>query len=153
MIELTKLEWELKKYVEIAYRGDMELLSEYHIAEYSFNEAVEETLAMIYETSLEVEMKYCGVVKNNKIIGYLCYFDNNLYSFGINIEYRTKEVLSEFWERIKETLGDSFICMLFPNNIRAIKFLQRCGMKIIDGVEESAVTLLYHNKIETLCPG
>lgn len=145
MIELTKLKYELKKYVESAYKGDQDLFSKYHVSECSFSEAVEQTLAMIYETSLVVDMKYLGVVKDKKRIGYLCYFQNNLYSFGINIDYRTKEVLSEFWEKTKEVMGDSFICMLFPNNTRAIGWLKTCGMEIIDGVEESAVTLLYHN--------
>lgn len=140
MIELLPLKYELKKYVEIAYNGDEDLLKKYHIAEYSLCEAVDETLSMIYQTSLEVDMKHLGVYNDCKIIGYVSYFQNNLYSFGINIEYRTKEVLSVFWEEIKSILSHSFICMLYPNNTRAIEWLKKCGMK-----EKECVILLYNN--------
>lgn len=140
MIELTRLEYELKRYVEAAYRGDEDLFNKYHVAKYTFEEAVEETLRMIYETSLEVEMSYFGVVEEGKIIGYLCTHPNNLYSFGINIHYRTKDVLSQFWEKIKEVLGVGFMTVLYPNNSRAIEWVKRCGMQTID-----CVVLTYNN--------
>lgn len=145
MMRLVPIHYDLKKYVEIAYKDDNDLLTKYHIDNYNFEQAVDVTMQMISLTSKDVKMSFFGVVNNNENIGYLCVFSNNLYSFGINIKKRTKEVLSEFWSSIKEVLGNSFICMLFKNNIRAIKYLQKCGMVIIEGVEEEAVTLLYHN--------
>jgi hypothetical protein len=32
--------------------------------------------------------------------------------------------------------------MLYPNNLRAINWLQKCGMVIVEGVEENCVVLL-----------
>jgi hypothetical protein len=145
MIELRPIDRELKRYVEIAYKGDEDLLSKYHVAEYTLDEAVEETLRMIYSTSLEVEsngdkMYNFYVSFDNKPIGYLSVFKNNLYSFGINIEYRTKEILSDFWNEIKEVLGNNFMSVLYPNNTRAIGYLQKCGM-----VSKECVILLYNS--------
>jgi hypothetical protein len=75
-------------------------------------------------------------------IGYVCKIPNNLYSFGININYRTKDNLIEFWERVKELMGDSFICMLFPQNTRAVEFLKKQGMQEVIGVENNCTVLL-----------
>lgn len=144
MIELTPLKYDLKKYVEIAYKGDNDLLNKYHVAEYTFEEAVQETLLMIEITSFGIDMKNYAVLKDERIIGYLSCFKHNLYSFGINIKYRTSNTLSEFWDKVREILGNSFITMLYPNNTRAIAWLKRCGMQQVDEVEENAVTLIYH---------
>lgn len=146
MIELVKIELsELPPFVECAYEGDNDLLTKYHIANYTLCEAVDTTMVMIEITSLGLDMKYFAVIENEEPIGYLSTFPNNLYSFGINIEYRTREILSEFWKKITEILGNSFISMLYHNNTRAINWLKRCEMVEVDGVEDSCVTLLYHN--------
>lgn len=134
---------ELKKYVEVAYLEDLDLMKKYHVNEnYNLEEAVTETLRMIEVTSESVDMKYFGVTLGEENIGYLCIFKNNLYSFGININYRIKEILIAFWENIITVLNDGFITMLYPNNLRAINWLQKCGMVIVEGVEENCVVLL-----------
>lgn len=139
MISLIKIDIEeLRDFIEISYKGDEDLLSKYHVAEYSLQQAVESTINMIAITSLEAEMTYFGVVINGQRIGYLCTFKNNLYSFGINMEYRVKEILSEFWNKIKEILGNSFMTVLYPNNTRAIEWVEKCGMK-----KKECVILLY----------
>ncbi len=144
MIELLEInEFELKEYVEVAYKGDGDLLTKYHVDTYTFDEAVETTMDMIEITAMDVKMVNYGVMVNGENIGYLSVLDHFLYSFGINIEKRKKEILSEFWQLIKTVLGESFICMLYENNSRAINWLKKCGMEIVDGVEENCVTLLY----------
>lgn len=135
----------LRRYVETAYAGDEDLLSKYHVSKYDFESAVNETMRMISYTSKGVDMMYFGVTLNDERIGYLCCFKNNLYSFGINIQKRTKEILSEFWGKVKEVLGNSFICMLYPNNTRAINWLKKCKMEEVESEEDNCVTLLYHN--------
>lgn len=141
-MRLVPIHYDLKKYVEIAYKDDNDLLTKYHIDNYNFEQAVDVTMQMISLTSKDVKMSFFGVVNNNENIGYLCVFSNNLYSFGINIHNRSKEVLSQFWIHIKEVLGNSFISMLFPNNTRAINWLKRCGMVEVPEVEQNCVTLL-----------
>lgn len=147
MLTIKKITtFELPKMVQIAYEGDEELLDKYHVEKFNLEEAVESTVFMVDLTSEQVPMRYFKVEKDDEPIGYIVTFQNNLYSFGINIKYRTKEVLIQFWEYIKDILGESFICMLYPNNSRAIEWLEKCGMEIVDGVEETAVTLLYNKR-------
>lgn len=134
---------QLRSFIEASYKGDKEFLDKYYVAKCTLKQAVNQEIEMIRITSQGVyNMVYFGVIDGDKKIGHLCYFVNNLYSFGIAIEKRTKEILSEFWEKIVQVLGESFIAMLFPNNTRAINWLKRCGMVEVDGVEENCVTLL-----------
>jgi len=143
MINLIKItKFELRKYVEIAYRGDNDLLDLYWGDGFSLQEAVNETMYGINETSKEVNMEYFCVLNDDEEIGYIAKFPNNLYSFSININHRTKQNLIEFWNRIKEVMEDGFICMLYPQNQRAIKWLEKCGMIRVDGVEQNCVIML-----------
>ena len=143
MIELVEIMiFELRGFVEAAYEGDDDLLTDYHVRPMTYEEAVEETLAMISITSVGISMRYFGVLMDGDKIGYLVTFENNLYSFSINIDYRCKSVLSEFWDNIVGVLGDSFVCLLYPNNTRAINWLLRNGMVEVPDMEENCVTLL-----------
>ncbi len=63
--------------------------------------------------------------------GYFVYKDNLLISFGMNLKYRNKETLFEFWEAIKRRMGNNFHSMLYSHNLRAINWLQKSGMKIL----------------------
>lgn len=146
MVSLIKIDFEeLKNFVTVAYNGDEDLLNKYHVGKYSLEEAVNVTMNMIEITSMDAPITYFGVVINGERIGYLCTFKNNLFSFGIDIKKRVGIILSEFWNRIKEVLGNSFISMLFPNNTRAINWLKKCQMQEVESEEDNCVTLLYHN--------
>ncbi len=143
MIKLEKItKFDLRKYVEIAYRGDNDLLDFYWGDGWSLQEAVNETMFGINQVSEEVEMEYFCVLNDEEEIGYIAKFPNNLYSFSININHRKKQNLIEFWDRIKEVMEEGFICMLYPQNSRAIKWLERCGMIKVEGVEHNCVVLL-----------
>lgn len=143
MIRIEKISnFELRDLVEIAYRGDSDLLDKYWGDDFSLEEAVNETMWMINEVAKEAPMEYFAVLKDDEEIGYVCKIPNNLYSFGININYRTKENLSDFWERVKEVMEDGFICMLFPQNVRAINWLKKMGMVEVEGVENNCTVLL-----------
>ena len=143
MIKIEKISnFELRGLVEIAYRGDSDLLDKFWGDDFSLEEAINETMWMIGEVAKEAAMEYFVVLKDDEEIGYVCKIPNNLYSFGVNINYRTKENLSEFWERVKEVMGDSFICMLFPQNVRAINWLKKMGMVEVEGVENNCTCLL-----------
>lgn len=128
----------LRSSIEIAYKGDEDLLEKYHVAVFSFDEAVNSTLGMIKETSKEIIiLSYSVCMNDGKEIGYVSLAKNNLYSFGVNIEYRTKEVLKDFWDKINEVMNEGFICTLYPNNTRAINWLKCCGM-----VQSETITLI-----------
>lgn len=146
MIRYEKIsKFELRNLVVIAYRGDMDLLDKYWGDGFSLEEAVNETMWMVGEVEKEADMQYYSVLCDDEEIGYICCFPHNLYSFGININYRTKENLKEFWDCIKDVMEESFICMLFPQNERAIKWLKKNGMKEVEGVEQNCVCLLNVN--------
>jgi len=143
-IKLEKISiFELPLLVRISYDGDEDLLNKYHIEKFSLEDAVESTMGMIKETGDTIEMSYFKVVLGDEPIGYLAIFQNFLYSFGINIKYRTKEVILQYWELIKEVLNDGFITMLYPNNDRAINFLKKQGMSEVEDIEEGLITLIY----------
>lgn len=147
MIELKKISiFELPNLVEFAYSGDADMIGKYWGDGFSLQEAVDETMRCIKAVSGEVEMQHYAVIYDGEEIGYVSCFPHNLYSFSINIEYRTKEILSEYWKSIKSVMGESFITMLFPQNTRAINWLKKCGMVVVDGVEQNCVTLLNVNK-------
>ena len=150
MISLTEIPLsELRKYVEIAYRGDFDLLDKYWGDGFSLEEAVNETMFVINQVAEEIDVDCYSVENDGEEIGYIVKFPNNLYSFSININHRTKKNLIEYWERIKEVMEEGFICMLFPQNIRASNWLKRCGMIEVFGVENNCVTLLFNNNIKS----
>ena len=72
--------------------------------------------------------------------------DNILYSFGVHPEKRTEENLKLFWEYLENEHDDGFLCYLYSNNIRAIKWLKKNGMsevgKIAERPDKVAIKLL-----------
>ena len=143
MLTLKKILLEdLRQYVEIAYKGDDDLLLHYWGTDLNLQEAVDLTMSLIEQVDKEVPVDYYAVESEEQEIGYIVKFPNNLYSFSININYRAKENLICFWELIKEVMEDGFICMLYPQNSRAIKWLQKCDMKIVEGVKQDLITLI-----------
>ena len=146
MIKFEKITiFELRDLVEISYRGDIDLLDKYWGDDFSLEEAVNETMFMVKTVNEEVPVECYAVVLNDEEIGYVCKIPNNLYSFGININYRKKDVLIEFWDKVKELMGEGFICMLYPQNSRAINFLKKQGMVEVSGIEENCTVLLNVN--------
>lgn len=142
MLNLIKIDaCELPELIELAYRNDDDLLNHFHVQKLNLQEAVDSTLGMINEVSGLIEMDNYKVMFDEVPIGYSCMFHNFLYSFGINKEFRKPEILKEWFYEIEKALGESFVTMLYPNNIRAIKFLQKQGMKIVDDGRIDVVTL------------
>jgi len=146
MIKFEKITiFELRVLVEISYRGDIDLLDKYWGDDFNLEEAVNETMFMVKTVNEETEVECYAVVLNDEEIGYVCKIPNNLYSFGININYRKKDVLIEFWDKVKELMEEGFICMLYPQNERAINFLKKQGMIEVSGIEENCIVLLNIN--------
>lgn len=77
-------------------------------------------------------------------IGYFYVVENPamLVSFAISKDFRSKENLINFFDMIKSKLNDSFTCMLFKKNSRAISWLIKCGMSV-DHETELIVKLKY----------
>lgn len=72
-----------------------------------------------------------GVYEKGVMIGYYVYEEKILISFALNVRYRTRKYLKEFWSKIRSDLKGGFECFLWNENIRGYKWLQKNGMKII----------------------
>jgi hypothetical protein len=62
--------------------------------------------------------------------------DNILYSFGVHPDKRSEDNLRLFWEYLSNEHGDGFLCYLYSNNTRAIKWLIKNGMNDIEKIAE-----------------
>lgn len=147
MITIKKIsKTEIPSLIATAYEGDSELLDKYHSenmhGDVNFPIAVLSTLDTIDDVSKTRKLSYYKVIYQKKAIGYFVTFEDFLYSFGINIKYRNREVLIGWFEAVKKVLGKHFRCMLYDINTRAINHLQKQGMKIVHKDEEYKTTIL-----------
>lgn len=122
---------ELNEYIYNTFINDKEI-----VKYYDKNIEIKNTLDAIINVTEKIEEVYSeadffGVEINGNKAGYFVCRESLLISFGIGVEYRNREVLSDFWEHIKSTLGETFQCCLYSVNKRGIKFLEKGGMKIL----------------------
>jgi len=138
---------DVEELVRLAYEGDTELFEKYHLKpNMTFEEAVEGNMFCMDDTAKSVDFDYYKVLFNGEPIGYFVTFPECLYSFAIGMKWRTKEILIEVFNKIKESLGNKFACLLYKNNSRAINWLLKCEMKQVEvGIDEDSVSLYYNN--------
>lgn len=75
------------------------------------------------------EISIKGAYENGDLVGYVVKFNDLLVSFALSISYRTKEKTKEFFELIKKDFNCPFYCYLWEVNKRAVRFLERNGLK------------------------
>ena len=112
---------ELIKYILIAFEGDTELPT-YHFAEKDF---AWHTYDTICKTAEMMPLK-CYKVGD---FGFTVLAPGLLYSFGINIEYRTPDILKLWFSEILKIMP-KFEVVLHGKNSRAINHLIKQGMEI-----------------------
>lgn len=138
----------MKEYIYIACRGDNQIIDFFDptIPVSSPEEAADriwDKLVANYPESNFVPLHH-----NGEKIGFYAWVPGLLISFGVNIEYRTKDVLTEVWDGILREMGDGFSVVLYTKNTRAIQWLERCGMRVFG----ENLTILIHAKKENICP-
>lgn len=132
MIRLEKIYGsEIKKVVSISYENDSELFEKYHIVK-GFENCVNSTMSLIEEMMNIKPLENYKVIYKSKIIGYVIKYEDVLYSYAINIKYRKKKILINFWAEICKLMNGIFRTFLYSNNKRAKKFLERNGMKMVN---------------------
>lgn len=148
MVALKRISlFDLPKLIYISYKGDSDLLNEYHIAKMDLRSAVDSTFSMIMTASKIKDLKYYKVIYERQPIGYVATYDDNfLYSYGISVNFRKKDILIDWWKQIKKILVDDFNTMIYGNNTRAIEFLKKQGMKIIQEDKEHNVLTFINSK-------
>lgn len=112
---------DLFPYIQTAFKGD-EDLPQYHISPIDF---AGHTYNEILKTA-EIMPLTCYKVDE---FGFTVTSPGLLYSFGINIEYRTPKILKNWYIEIQKLLG-SFECILHGKNNRAIRHLIKQGMNV-----------------------
>lgn len=143
MITIKKIsKSELPKLVAISYEKDEELFDKYHIGKMNFPQAVLSTLDLIDDASQKLKLSYYKVVYQKQPIGYFVTFDGYLYSFGISMKFRKKDILVGWFVAVRKVLGLNFRAMLYENNTRAISHLEKQGMKVIDIDQETKIVTL-----------
>lgn len=129
--------------IYVAFAGDKKLIEKYHLVGKNLDECVKDTYEKILETSKEIVLEKYAVIDEEVLLGYLVVSITHkfLYSFGLAIKKR--EYFSDlFFQKISNLLSNDFKCILWTKNSRAIEYLKRNGMRIIEQNEE----------ITTLCP-
>lgn len=132
---------ELKTYIDGALCDDVDLLSYYDKGEH-----IETILAACENIYLKIKHNYpdaklYGIEDSGVPIAYFVGSGTILVSFGMSLGYRTKESLTEFWDNIKQIMGNNFQSIIYSYNDRALGFLKKCGMDIIF----DNVTVLQYN--------
>lgn len=131
-----------------AFSKDDELIEKYHIVGENYQKSILDTVDKIKTTHVkDFELKLYAINCGNQTIGYSVINKEIgiLYSFGINIKYRNKETLVEWFGLIANLMPD-FKCYLWNKNTRAINFLIKNGMKISEVKRE--FTILTYKKGE-----
>jgi len=112
---------ELLPFILKAFDGDVEL-PKYHISDKDF---AWHTFDEICKTS-EMMPLVCYKVGD---FGFTVLSTGLLYSFGINVEYRTPEILKLWFSEILKIMP-KFECILHGKNNRAIDHLIKQGMTV-----------------------
>ncbi len=132
----TRLE-EIRQYVENAFNGDINLLNTFHTSPGTLQHCVENTMGLIKESAdyYKDDMKFFAVVVDGVPVGYTItvknsQLPNELYSFGINISHRKKDILLAWLKAIEEKIGKPYYIVLWSKNTRAINFFERNGFAV-----------------------
>lgn len=141
----TKRNNELKKAIEIAFMDDELLLNRFHIIKNGLKESVNDTMQNILDFKQIYGAEFYIIKDGDEIIGFcvVSRMYHYLYSFGINIEYRTKENKKELFNFVSERCKGTFFCSLYNFNERAINYLLKMDMYILG--EEGPITKLKFN--------
>lgn len=107
-------------------------------------ESIEDVVKSISEKIFEIkDLCVCkGVYEKGKMIGYYTYTNMLLISFSLSSQYRTRKYLREFFSMMRKDLGKEFVCRLWSTNKRAIKWLIKNDMEVLEE-KDNIVELVY----------
>lgn len=124
----------LRDFVKIAFEDDVKLLTEYHISPGTLDHCVDHTMGFIKEneTFYKDDIEFYAVHSGEIPIGYTIIIrnekePNELYSFGINKDYRNEDMKAAWLDEVKKLTGVPFGMVLWSKNTRAIDFFERSG--------------------------
>jgi hypothetical protein len=134
---------ELKPSIALAFSDDAELLKEFHfLAGKTLEECVDDTYNKIIESSNAMPTKAWNILADDKLVGYCVIVKAPmplLYSFGINIHSRTKEVLVSWMKAVDKISNGEITTVLYSKNVRAIEFMKKNKMEEVVRDDEIVV--------------
>ena len=144
MVELKEIsidatEW----FIYIAFAEDKDLLVKYHTREKTLDELISNLIGDIEVVCDVMGMKCYAVVFDGEPIGFSVFNDVLLFSFGIEIHFRRKDILIEWFGELKKKMSSGFATCLYNENERAISFFKKNGMHV--KVENDEFNLLVYN--------
>lgn len=148
MLELDICRIELadvQEYVSIAFKEDEDLITKYHFQDKTMIDLIINNVNNIEELAKRKEVKCYGIFLEQTPIGFTVISEKLLYSFGINVYCRNKDIKSVWWKWIKRVFDNNFVVCLYRENTRAINFFLRNGLEEFSD-DGKVVYLLYNNK-------
>lgn len=126
-----------------AFKGDEKLCNKFHINSPTYYEdaaldSYNRILELVKENTYG-ETGVFGIKKDDVRIGFIIAVKgaNLLYSFGINISYRTPEIKKEFINFVKDYLGTKIKVFLYRKNTKAIQFLLNNNFKEVGQLQDN----------------
>ena len=153
---------QLKPLITFAFEDDPELLSTYSLlnnptleqsVDTNFNTIVEAFNSPVYCNGDDINI-YRVMLDNDgylQPIGFTVTVTNgdiphDLFSFGINVNYRSKKTVLKWLEGVKELLGKYYAVTLHKNNTRAINLFLKNGFTSTNEGDKNVVTLFSNFK-------
>lgn len=141
MIAKTITYKELEGAIKIAFSDDPKIFEIYdpNVKVSSVEEIAENIMSKVKDHG-SVQLK--GVYDKNKLVGYYIRGKGMLISFGLCMEYRVRKFKNKLFDLIKQDFKGTFVCFLWSVNIRAIVWLQKQGMQVIQ-TDHQLTKLIY----------
>lgn len=133
---------ELYDGIWMAFYMDSDLIHKYHILENcSFEDCVLDTFKNIKECVEKTDCECFQILYDEELIGFFAISRaySFLYSFGVNVNYRTSQILEMWFGYVSVLLGSEFTCSLWAKNSRAIDFLKKQGMRLYESTDSIVV--------------
>lgn len=143
----------IKNAVDIAFDKDIDCLSycDQTMGVKSCSELANAVLSKLKEYPSYFPLcRTYEVVMGEAVIGFafITMSPNQLVSFGISKPYRNADILSSFFRLLADELEHRFTSLMFDNNTRAIKWLERCGMENKGYVYAQSTIMLNYDKCQ-----
>lgn len=142
----------LEDYIRCAWEGDLDLEKFYDksLTKRNLEGMVKDTSRKIRDMMEQYkDLSLLGIEYDGKSIGFLVLSEkiSVFYSFGVNVNYRNKKLLTTIFNFVKGKLNYEFYSVMYEYNTRAIKWLKNCGMEIDPMFKPSHDTIYLKYKI------
>jgi len=136
---------ELWEFVELGFGDDEKLMDKYQQYNTPFKETVERNMRNIWDAmSAGFNFKFFKIVMGEVVIGFTVLDQDTdmLFSFGINRKFRNQMITTAWFTQVRKFLTEHFTCVLWNQNVRAIRFLNRNGMTVLRHNDETTTLVL-----------